>query len=92
MSFPTGGNRSSETSVCADIVPAYQAGYPMSRADSHAPRAAVAALMFGRTGNRQAQTDAEKGTAAPKSKIQFNGAGGLRTYIDFTRIGDQPTC
>jgi hypothetical protein len=25
--------------------------------------------------------------AAPKSKTKFNGAGGLRTYISFTRIG-----
>jgi hypothetical protein len=26
-------------------------------------------------------------TAAPKSKTKFNGAGGLRTYISFARIG-----
>jgi hypothetical protein len=26
-------------------------------------------------------------TAAPKSKIKFNGVGGLLTYISFTRIG-----
>jgi hypothetical protein len=25
--------------------------------------------------------------AAPKSKIQFNGVGGLRTHISLTRIG-----
>jgi hypothetical protein len=30
----------------------------------------------------------EAATAAP-NKIQFNGVGGLRTYITFTRIGDQ---
>jgi hypothetical protein len=29
-------------------------------------------------------------TAAP-NKIQFNGVGGLRTYIGFTGIGDQPS-
>jgi hypothetical protein len=30
----------------------------------------------------------EAATAAP-NKIQFNGVGELRTYISFTRIGDQ---
>jgi hypothetical protein len=25
------------------------------------------------------------------NKTQFNGVGGLRTYISFTRIGDQPS-
>jgi hypothetical protein len=28
-------------------------------------------------------------TTAP-NKIQFNGVSGSRTYISFTRIGDQP--
>jgi hypothetical protein len=30
----------------------------------------------------------EAATAAP-NKFQFNGVGGLRTYITITRIGDQ---
>jgi hypothetical protein len=31
----------------------------------------------------------EEAATAAANKIQFNGVGGLRAYISFTRIGDQ---
>jgi hypothetical protein len=30
----------------------------------------------------------ERGATAAPNKVQFNGVGGLRTYISFTCIGD----
>jgi hypothetical protein len=36
-------------------------------------------------------TPSPLGTIMGPNKIQFNGVDGLRTYINLTRIGDQPS-